>query len=104
MSLWEQFCGGDNTTDKKYFGRSSDEHFLFNYSYYGSTSFSRAVKRTLYPSVAQGANTIGGGLLGTTIVPYNLFLHAHLVQQQKRTGLSLKALEGTPKLPSVLAE
>jgi len=32
------------------------------------------------------------GLLGTTIVPYNLFLHAHLVQQQKRTGLSLKAL------------
>jgi manganese transport protein len=54
--------------------------------------FLELLKGLLLPQWPKEQIQLVVGLLGTTIVPYNLFLHAHLVQQQKQTGLSLSAL------------
>ena len=86
------FVVGDNTTDKNTFGRSgSDEHFLIT-AIMVQPPLAELLKGLFIPQWPREQTQLVVGLLGTTIVPYNLFLHAHLVQQQKRTGLSLKAL------------
>ncbi|MEL0201346.1 MAG: Nramp family divalent metal transporter, partial [Flavobacteriaceae bacterium] len=47
----------------------------------------------LIPQVPQGEWTLLVALLGTTVVPYNLFLHAALVKSKRKTGISLEAMQ-----------
>ncbi len=49
------------------------------------------VKGLFVPSFPQGSSLIIIGLIGTTVVPYNLFLHASLVQEKWSTKADLVA-------------
>ena len=40
------------------------------------------LKGALWPSVPEGSLLTIIGLIGTTVVPYNLFLHASLVKEK----------------------
>ncbi|WP_046744636.1 Nramp family divalent metal transporter [Kordia zhangzhouensis] len=50
------------------------------------------VKGTLIPSMPKNTILIIIGLIGTTVVPYNLFLHASLVKEKWKSAMDLSAV------------
>lgn len=56
-------------------------------------NFMSLVKGLLFPQIPQGDWKLVVALLGTTIVPYNLFLHAALVKSKNSQITSLAALK-----------
>lgn len=53
--------------------------------------FSEILKGLFIPQMPRGSMLTIAGLVGTTVVPYNLFLHAALVQQKWKGSEGLKA-------------
>jgi manganese transport protein len=71
---------------------------FFALALYGNFSFSDLVKSNVVPSLPVGSELLTLGLVGTTIVPYNLFLGSGISKGQTiplmRIGLSISVLIG----------
>ena len=55
-------------------------------------SFTAILKGLFYPRFPEKSLLTIIGLIGTTVVPYNLFLHAALVKEKWKTAIDLKAV------------
>jgi manganese transport protein len=71
---------------------------FFILALYGDFSFSELLKASVVPSIPAGSELLTLGLVGTTIVPYNLFLGSGISKGQTiplmRIGLTISVLIG----------
>ncbi|MCE2994817.1 MAG: NRAMP family divalent metal transporter [Cyclobacteriaceae bacterium] len=71
---------------------------FFALAFYGNFSFGEVVSSSMVPVIPPGAELLTLGLVGTTIVPYNIFLGSGISKGQTiplmRVGLSISVIIG----------
>ncbi|NOS91228.1 MAG: divalent metal cation transporter [Cyclobacteriaceae bacterium] len=71
---------------------------FFALAFYGNFSFGEVVSSSIVPVIPPGAELLTLGLVGTTIVPYNIFLGSGISKGQTiplmRVGLSISVIIG----------
>ncbi len=71
---------------------------FFALAFYGNFSFGQVVSSSVFPIIPPGAELLTLGLVGTTIVPYNIFLGSGISKGQTiplmRIGLSISVIIG----------